>query len=476
MLQGVGLERFQRELLSRLPLAEAVLLVLAHVLEPSFLDRLFEENRGRGYEDSLTFPVLVDLVREALLVHGGSGRQSFLHARQRGTLPVALGSVYAKLGRLPMGLSLALLRQGTQRLRELFPPSAPGRRLPECLKDLEVTVYDGKTLKHVVHRLLPTRPLRGKLLAGKLAVGLDLRRNLALAMNASADSFRNDVPLAPALHQQVRSALPGSTLRMADRQYCNPGLLGQWSGPEDHFLVRYNRGVQFCCDRTRPARQGIDARGWPWVERWGYLGAASNQERLYVRRIWLRRPGQQEDVILVTDLLEPQRYPASELLEAYLLRGGIERVFQEITEVFELRKLIGSTPQAAIFQGAFCLLLYNIIQVVKAYVAPAGAAAGETVSTELLFRDVTRQLVSWSTLADREGAVAELSEQRTVKQMRQRLRELLGGLWTERWLKAKPRQYPPRRRTKSVPSARACVWRVLQRYRRKRKPVQHKNE
>jgi len=48
---------------------------------------------------------------------------------------------------------------------------------------------------------------------------------------------------------------------------------------------------------------------------------------------------------------------------------AIERLFQRVTEVFDLRHLIGSTPQATVFQAAFCLLLSNVIQTVRGYVA-----------------------------------------------------------------------------------------------------------
>jgi hypothetical protein len=48
--------------------------------------------------------------------------------------------------------------------------------------------------------------------------------------------------------------------------------------------------------------------------------------------VTLRRDGE-EDVILVTGLLDAAAYPAEDLLALYLARWGIERVFQQITEV-----------------------------------------------------------------------------------------------------------------------------------------------
>ena len=91
----------------------------------------------------------------------------------------------------------------------------------------------------------------------------------------------------------------------------------------------------------------------------------------------------------MTDLLDEARYPAADLLEVYLKRWEIERVFQKIVEVFHLEHLIGSTPEATIFQASFCLVLYNLLQVMRGFMAAgqAGLAADE-VSMEKLFADV----------------------------------------------------------------------------------------
>ena len=77
------MDDFNVELLSRLPLAQAVLLTLSHVAQPSFLEDLYERYRGRTYQKVLSFPVLVHLISDALVQHKGSGRQSFTRANKR---------------------------------------------------------------------------------------------------------------------------------------------------------------------------------------------------------------------------------------------------------------------------------------------------------------------------------------------------------------------------------------------------------
>jgi len=182
-----------------------------------------------------------------------------------------------------------------------------------------------------------------------------------------------------------------------------------------------------------------------WEQDWGWLGSEQAKQRRYVRRLTLYRPGE-ETVILLTDLLDATRFPATDLLELYLARWSIERVFQQITEVFHLQSLIGTTPQGTVFQFAFCVLLYNMVQVVRAYVATAQARPVPTISTELLFDDVHRQLVALTELVPAERMEPLFSVLPTEEALRAQLTRLLAVIWTNRWLKQ-----PTKKRTVPAP-------------------------
>ena len=135
--------------------------------------------------------------------------------------------------------------------------------------------------------------------------------------------------------------------------------------PGEHVVVRYDGTSSFGAQARHPPRSGRDRRGRVYQESWGWLGGPRNRHRCYVRRLVLERPGD-KPLIVLTDLLDSQAYPAADVLEIYRQRWGIERVFQVITEVFQLQHLIGSTPQGTLFQLALCLWWYNLIQVVRA--------------------------------------------------------------------------------------------------------------
>src|SRR4051812_101961 len=96
---GGVMDDFQRELLDRLPLGQAVMSLFSYVLSDPFLDGIYEANRGPCYQGKLTFPAVLHLVRDALIVHEGSGRASFAKALEQGRLAATPRAVYGKLGR-----------------------------------------------------------------------------------------------------------------------------------------------------------------------------------------------------------------------------------------------------------------------------------------------------------------------------------------------------------------------------------------
>jgi hypothetical protein len=433
---------FAREILSRLPLAEAVLSLWRWVADPLFLLSVFARHRGLGYEKAISFEVLVQLIADALLEHQGSGKKSFARGQEQGLLTASVQAVYQKLSRIPLGLSEAWLAESTARLRPIYPEAAR-LSLSPALAGLEVIIVDGKAIKRVAKRLKPLRGRKGGVLGGKALVALELRRGVVVAMATHADGETNEAKLVPALLPQVREQVGGRRLWVADRQFCDLTQPAAFAAGEDHFLVRYHPKTPFCPDPTWSAQRGQDAQGRVWEQDWGWLGSEKAKQRSFVRRLTLYRPGE-ETIILLTDLRDATVVPATDLLDLYLARWSIERVFQQITEVFHLQTLIGTTPQGTVFQFAFCVLLYNMVQVVRAYVATAQARPVPTISTELLFNDVHRQLVAFTELVTSEHVEPLIPVLPTEDALRAQLRRLLATTWTNRWLKqpAKKRKAP----------------------------------
>jgi hypothetical protein len=427
-------------------LAEATLLLWQFVCDDPSLHELYDRHRGRTYHKKIPFPLMAQLVRDALLEPDGSGHKSFCQAQQDGILPAVLSSTYDNLAHLPLAVSEAFLAEGADHLRQIFPNAQVTRLdapIAPSLDDFEILVVDGKVVKRVPRRLRPARQCKGGLLGGKGLVALHLRSGLVVALATDPDGETNDAKLVPDLLPQVRGRLEGARLWLADRQFCDLIQTAAFVAEGgDHFLVRYHSKVHFYPDATRPAQQGRDHQGRLYEQEWGWLGGERDKRRRYVRRVTLHRDGE-EDVILVTDLLAAERYPAEELLTLYLARWGIERVFQQITEVFHLNRLIATTPQGTLFQLSFCLLLYNMIQVIRSYVAVGQGFSLEVISTELLFIDVSKQLVAVNELVAVERMVSLLPLACSAAAVGQRLRELLFGVWSDSWIKTPKRTRKP---------------------------------
>ena len=419
----MGKDAFERELMKRSPLATAALETCDFMIGDELLNSIWNQCRGRCYEDVLQFGDFLRLMREALLVHGGSAHKLFVDLEQKNVCPIDDSNFYRKLSRMPVALSRALLSGCTQRLTHLLPVGPV--TLPCCFDDFEVVIGDGKKIKNVTKRLKPARGYSGQLLGAKALVALDARRGLAIAMSDSLDGMTNDVPLVPLLMPQLYEIMgERPMLSIWDRQFDDVKtlqLLSQRS--QDAFLVRMaQKQTKFVAESSEESR---DAQGRRVLDEIGMLGRGKKQMR--VRRVTLFRNTAEgeEDVVLLSNLLQRDRYSAADLLELYRHRWKIEQAFQQVTETFSLEHLIGCSPKATLFQFSFCLLLYNLMQVVKAYVADDGKVLATAVSMFYLFDDVRKELEAWAYHTDGHWPRVK----RDAATMQERLRELLKGSW-----------------------------------------------
>lgn len=452
-----------RAMLARLPLAEAVLWLWRWIIGAERMMRVWDSHRGRCYQKVISFPVILQLMADALLQYGGSGRRSFEKGRERGELEASIQAAFGKLRRLPLPLSEAFLADGASALRVLFPRKAR-RKLPKSLNRFQVIILDGKSIKNVLKRLLALRGVSGGLLGGRALVALDWRTGLVVGMRGHLDGDANEVGLVGALLPLVRRIVAGARLWLADRAFCDLTQPARFREKGDHYLVRYHPKNKFHRDSKRRVRTGRDANGRAYTEQWGWLGGPADPRRQEVRMITLPgvTDGGKKDLILVTDLLDAAVYPAADLLALYAERWGIENMFQQVTEVFGLQRLIGSTPQACLFQFAFCLLLYNLIQVIRAYVAEAQQRDIEELSSEKLFDDVNRELIAWNVVLNVETTAKYFEALPSVETMCTRLQTLLASTWSDTWIKSPKPTNPRRQRETQNKRTHESVYRILQ--------------
>ena len=75
---------FSAAVLEKLPLADSVWRLLHFTMDDSWLEDLWQRQRGRCYERDLKFSTLAHLIADALLEHSGSGNQAFERAAGSG--------------------------------------------------------------------------------------------------------------------------------------------------------------------------------------------------------------------------------------------------------------------------------------------------------------------------------------------------------------------------------------------------------
>jgi len=441
---------FAQEVLARLPLAESFYLLWRYLATDAVLQELFEQHRGRCYHDQLPFAELVGVLADAITRYRGSGHRALVKAAQRASLATQPRAVYGKLARVPLPLAEAFLATLTARLRPLFPAGLYHTELPASLRDLAVVVLDGKKIKKAAKRLLVTRGRPGKLFGGKLLVAYLPAAGLAVALAADLDGEANDIRLLPRALTLTRAAVPGLRLWVADRQFCDLDQTARFGAEGDHFLLRFTKRNGFTADPARPARSGSDAAGRTFTQEWGWMGGANDPRRYQVRRLTRQRPGQ-EAIVLVTDLLDADRYPGADLLAVYLTRWQIENVFQQITEVFALDHLIGCTPQATVFQASLCLVIYNVLQLIRGAIAAGRPepTAVTALSSEKIFLDLHEELLGLHRTLQDEEWLLWLHQPDSAVELWARLQALLGRAWTPEWWKAvnkKRRPHPAQAR------------------------------
>ena len=299
--------------------------------------------------------------------------------------------------------------------------------------------------------------MRGKVLGGKVVAGLLLNEGLVVAMHASPDGEANDAPLAPPLMDQCQTEFTDPLLYVADRQFCDlkiPRRIdegGQW------FLIRYSKKMLFSSEKERSFP---DAQGRLVREAWGWLGRENDPRRMYVRQIMLTRPGE-EDVILITNLMDSDQVPGEQLLAVYLARWSIERVFQQVTEVFHLERLVSTSPQGAIFQFSLCVLLYNLIQVIRGYIASLQSRSPQSLSSEMIFRSTCDQLTACAVLLPTQPLVAELLPLQSPCEVRQRLKHLLVQQWSALWIKSPPKKKSPPKQQTPIRGGHSSAWKLI---------------
>jgi DDE family transposase len=343
------------------PLTVLVRGVLEWTFPPGVFAALFADHAVGKWTRKLTIDAIVWLMVQVVSGARPSVFAAFTADQDSATptLTASYQALYAKLGRLDLAFSTAVVRQSAERLYPLL-QAAGCTRCPGWA-GYRVRILDGTDLAGTEHRLAVLRKIKAAGLPGRFVVEYDLATGLVVDVVASEDAYTSERVLVDGIVQRTQA----KDLCVADRHYCTTNFMFAVAARHAFFVVREHKKLR--CRARRKARYiGRVATGEVWEQPLEVEDTETGERRKF-RRIILKldtptREGETE-IRLVTNLRP--HVCALRIATLYRKRWTLERHFDFLKNCLfgEIEGL--GKPRAAIFAMSMALVAGNAVAVVK---------------------------------------------------------------------------------------------------------------
>src|SRR5438270_7287079 len=249
MQLGEVFERF----IQQAPISVMFRTLLEHALDPTEIDRLFEDNADRQYTREVLFSAIVELMGAVVCGAQPSVRAAYLASL--GEIAASLSALYEKLKGLEPGICRAFVRDNAGRLAPLV--HQLGAELPQPVPGYRAKILDGNHLAGTEHRPKVTRATRAAALPGQSLVVLDPAAMLALDLVPCEDAHAQERSLI----DQVLPGVEPDDLWIADRNFCTTRLILGVHARGGRFLVRQHKTTLYWEEATPWATMGRTATG-----------------------------------------------------------------------------------------------------------------------------------------------------------------------------------------------------------------------
>ena len=191
-----------------------------------------------------------------------------------------------------------------------------------------------------------------------------------------------ELPLLGLLLEQL---VRGEIL-LGDRGFGNYVVLALLQIRGVDFIGRSARRVDGRCRLKRLGkndwlvlwRKGSTPSSWlPWLE---WMGLPEQLTVRVIRGRVYQKGFRVRQVTLVTTLLDAQRYPAAEILQAYVRRWRLEMCLDDLKTTLEMEMLRSRSPEMAQKELFVRLMGHNLIRLVMAQAAREHAVALDRIS------------------------------------------------------------------------------------------------
>src|SRR4051812_11862896 len=410
MILGDVFERFAQDS----PLSVMARGVMENALNPTLVDRLFEDVADKQYTKRLLFSSIVDLM--SLVV---CRIQPAVHAAYQAhaeTIDATVQAVYGKLDRTEPATSAALVRSTAARLGPVI--DAMGGARPPLLPGYHVRILDGNHLAGTEHRIQELRALRAGALPGQALVVLDPRLMLATDVVLCEDGHAQERSLLG----QVLEFVAEKDLWIADRNFCTTDFLFGIARRDGFFVIRQHAstlhwefvGKRRACGRIETGK----------VFEQTIRATDDAGEILFLRRVTVlldqpTRDGETELHLLTN--VPAKDAKAKVIADLYRKRWTIETAFQELEATLDGEVNTLGYPKAALFAFSVALVAYNVLSTLKGALR---AVHGEQVVT----KDVSGYYVADEIRMTQRGMMIAIPEDEWVVFHDLAPRELAGVL------------------------------------------------
>jgi hypothetical protein len=264
------------------------------------------------------------------------------------------------------------------RFVDLAAKKAPKRYCQEMAhlleKFSEVVLIDGSRLDKIAHRLKILRAEKAAILPGCLLAVYDLFRGIATQLWFDADAAASEFIRA----LTAVDCLAEQTLMVGDRLYWSTQLFRRLQGNHCFGVFRRNKSVGIRKVR-RLARRRLETG---LVEDW-LVEAGPKGDALELRLIVYKTNGKTHEAL--TNVLDPGRLRAEDVVTLYPLRWRVERLFYDLKVVLNLKKLYAANPNAVAMQVFATAMVHTAFHIAQADIAQQVNLPPEELSPAKLF-------------------------------------------------------------------------------------------
>jgi hypothetical protein len=218
--------------------------------------------------------------------------------------------------------------------------------------------------------------------------------HLLAMMNAHTGLLREVIVSALRTHDlahaaELHPAVSAGDILVGDRAFCSYAHVARCLQAHLHGVFRIHQRIIVDFHPHRPSASEVLGKGLPtsrWVARLGPCdqlvewrkpdiiptwmsarGFAKLPEKILVRELkWrIREPNRRvSEVILVTTLLDPQRYPAEDIARLYGLRWRVETELKDLKITLGMDVLKGHSVDVVNKEVQIYVLVYNLVRLV----------------------------------------------------------------------------------------------------------------